>query len=119
MGIKYFKDNYWAGQKESTLLSPNPYHFRWDRDKEAYLIKEWNKGTKLDDIARTFNITRRSIQRHIANNRDRLQLSPRKGGKPRTGNRTKAYKNEFDRAWYGCVPFGHWALCKPWRLEDE
>lgn len=111
-GVKYFKEGYWSNPDPSTIPGYKKYHMKWTHDDEVYLVSEWNKGTKVEDIAEAFGITKRSVQRHIAANRERLGLNPRKGGKVKQSK--DGYSTHFDKLWKGSVPFGHWSITKRW-----
>ena len=89
------------------------------RADEARLVEEWNNGTDYDTLERIFNVTKRTIQRYVSQNRERLGIEPRQGGKVKgkVYLSQKSKPTEFDALWYGSVPFGHWMITKPWRVS--
>lgn len=103
------RDGYWSDpereERNTKLL--------WNSEREARLIELWEQDVTAEKIGKELGVTKRSVQRHVAKYRDRLGLQPRFGkftpGRPPV---------EFDKQWRGSVPFGHWAITKPWRLDD-
>lgn len=99
------KDGYWSDPD----LAHRNTKMLWNRDREAKLVELWEQDMTAEMIGKELGVTKRSVQRHVAKNRERLGLQARYGkfqpGRP---------QNTFEKEWYGPVPFGHWALTKPW-----
>jgi hypothetical protein len=83
----------------------------WSQEDIATLRKMWNEGHSSHAIADAVNRNSSTIRQYVTKNRDWLGLEPR------TRYGVLPYKNtsEFDKQWYGSVPFGHWTITKPWR----
>jgi hypothetical protein len=83
----------------------------WPEEDIRILQKMWRDGHSSMAIADKLNRNPSAIRQYVANNRDAIGLMARK----RTD--VLPYKNisEFDKQWYGTVPFGHWMITKPWR----
>ena len=83
----------------------------WTPEREERLVELWQQDVTAEAIGIELGVTKRSVQRHVAKYRDRLGLLPRHGrfqaGRP---------QKQFDKEWYGSVPYGHWSITKPWKL---
>jgi hypothetical protein len=84
--------------------------FAWDAEEIKVLRKMWKDGHSSMAIGDVLGKKPSSVRQYVKNNREDLGLSPRK----RTD--VMPYKNvsEFDKQWYGSVPFCHWSITKPW-----
>ena len=84
-----------------------------DKDIET-LQRMWREGYSSYAIADAVNRKPNSVRQYVANNRDLLGLSKR------TRYEVKPYKSvtEFDKLWYGSVPFGHWSITKSWSKQQ-
>lgn len=83
----------------------------WDKNEIDVLIEMRNSGESMKEIAKTLGRSHNSVKMYVQRHAEKLGLKPYLDFKARA----KSQRPEFDREWYGPVPFGHWALTKPWR----
>ena len=101
------KDGYWSDPDRAD----NNTKLLWNTARQEKLVYLWEQDIPAEQIGKELGVTKRSVQRYVAKNRDRLGLQPRYGRLP-----AGRPHNTFEKEWYGPVPFGHWALTKPWKL---
>jgi len=85
----------------------------WERDKIERLVEMRNNGSSAQEIADAIGKTRGSVKMFIERHRDALKLRPHINNKAPA----KSFRPEWDREWYGSVPFGHWMITKPWNTK--
>ena len=67
-----------------------------------------DKKTSVE-IGEAVNRNPTTVRQFIRNNAEKLSLDV-----PMIQGRYRYNPKEFDKQWYGCVPFGHWTITKPW-----
>lgn len=67
-----------------------------------------DKKTSVE-IGEAVNRNPTTVRQFIRNNAEKLSLDV-----PMIQGRYRYNPKEFDKQWYGAVPFGHWALTKLW-----
>lgn len=81
----------------------------WSDEDIKTLRTMVSKGETSVRIAEAVGRTPSTVRQYVRNNARKLELKlpPIRG---------RGLKNcaDFDRRWYGAVPFGHWAITKPW-----
>lgn len=83
----------------------------WSDKDVATLCKLWREGVTTKNIAIAVNRNPETVRQYVYNHKKRLGLIGR------SQEETNVYRaeTEFDREYRGPVPFGHWAITKPWR----
>lgn len=84
---------------------------KWEDANVERLVEMHNSGCSVKEIATDLNKSTSSVKMYIQRHKGRLGLKPRIDFKARAKSQNPA----FDKEWYGCVPFGHWLITKPWR----
>lgn len=81
----------------------------WPDEHITILRKMLRDGASSHQIGEVLGRKASSIRKYVNNNKDRLGLilPPKQG-------RNRVNQSQFDKEWYGSVPFGHWAITKPW-----
>ena len=82
----------------------------WEQDKIERLVQMRNDGSSVQQIADELGKTRSAVKMFITRHREALGLKPRID----VNAPAKSYRPQWDKEWYGCVPFGHWLITKPW-----
>ena len=83
----------------------------WDQKDIDKLIDLYNSGVPVAKIAEELDRSHSSVKMYVQRHKQALGLIPRINFK----EPAKSYRPQFDREWYGSVPFGHWTITKPWR----
>lgn len=83
---------------------------KWDQANVDTLVRMRNDGASVPQIADELGKTRSSVKMFIARHKDELGLRPRIDFKAPA----KSCRPQFDKDWYGQVPFGHWLITKSW-----
>jgi IS30 family transposase len=85
----------------------------WKQEDIDTLVELRNSGKSMKYISEVLGKTHNSVKMYVQRHKDELGLKPYIDFKARA----KSQNPEFDRQWYGSVPFGHWAMTKPWRKQ--
>lgn len=83
----------------------------WTPEQIETFVTMWKEGYYTKDIAKELGKTHASVKMFSQRHRETLGLEQRLD----VTKRPRSRRAGFDREWYGPVPFGHWALTKPWR----
>lgn len=83
----------------------------WSSEDIQVLRKMVAKGFTSKEIGDALGRKPEAIRQYIHKNANHLQLEL----PPLRGRGDRCVK-QFDREWYGAVPYLHWAMTKPWRL---
>lgn len=84
----------------------------WETEQVETFVQMWNENYYVKDIAEALGKTHESVKMFAQRNKESLGLKPKINFKAPA----KSFRPEWDREWYGAVPFGHWTITKPWRL---
>jgi hypothetical protein len=88
------------------------WHNAWSEEDQETLVKLWKEGVTVLNIAKKLKRKRAAVTMYITRHGKRLGLEKRAdynvNFKPRREN--------FDIAWEGPIPCGHWMITKPWGL---
>ena len=81
----------------------------WSEEDLKKLRSMVARGETSVTIAEAVGRTPSTVRQYIRNNAKKLNLVLPK-------LRGRGFKNmgDFDRQWYGSVPFGHWTITKAW-----
>lgn len=93
----------------------------WSKDEEKTLVRMFKEGQFLEDIGKTLNRSRRSVEGHLRRHRGRLGLDLRDKSEFMLKGQGQSYKGRkpFEVEWLGCVPRGHWLITKPWTTSSS
>lgn len=83
---------------------------KWDKADIDTLVRMRNDGSSIPQIAKELDKTHSSVKMFISRHGKSLGLRPRIDFKAPA----KSCRPQFDKDWYGSVPFGHWLITKPW-----
>lgn len=86
-------------------------HSSWKQEDIDTLVELRNSGKSMKYISDVLGKTHNSVKMYVQRNGKALGLRPARDFKARAKSQNPA----FDKEWYGCVPFGHWLITKPWR----
>jgi len=99
----------------------------WSEEETQELIELYLEGVKLEDLAEQVGKSYCSVKARLTYLRSKgvdlplrdQKVVQRKRRSEEDIDGTSGYAqrlSDFDKAWYGRVPFGHWMITKPWRL---
>lgn len=71
------------------------------------LIDMWQTGHNAVEIGDAIGKSKYSVRQFMYRNRQKYGFEKKQPGRP-------FLKTEFDKAWHGVVPCGHWTITKPW-----
>ena len=74
----------------------------------------WREGYTAPEIAEEIGKSTDNVRMFASRNREKLDLEHR--GNPEYKGRPSGDTTEFEKAWKGSVPRGHWLITKPWKL---
>lgn len=77
-----------------------------DREVRVF-VDMWHKGFTASEIADKLGGSVNSIRQFACRYRKKYGLEKREGG-------NAPPRKNFDKAWHGVVPCGHWMITKPW-----
>ena len=83
----------------------------WDAKDIETLVELRNSGVPMRKIAEQIGKTHNAVKMYVQRHGKDLGLRSAIEFK----SRAKSQCPEFDRKWYGAVPFGHWTITKPWK----
>lgn len=83
--------------------------YSWSDEDIKTLRSMVAKGETSVSIAEAVGRNPSTVRQYIRNNAKKLELQL-----PAIRGRGQKNLAGFDRLWYGAVPFGHWAMTKPW-----
>lgn len=75
----------------------------WTIDERETLAQMRNKGYSTRQIAEELDKSFGSVKMYLQRHRDELGVEKR-----------PKYRSDFDKAWCGVIPLGHWLITKPW-----
>lgn len=84
----------------------------WTDEQVQTLVTMWTQGATKRQIANKLDKSVNAIKMYLERHRNELGLKR----KCDINQRPKSQRPQFDREWYGAVPFGHWSITKPWRV---
>jgi len=84
---------------------------KWPQSDIKQLCELWNEGLSVQQVADHMGRTYGSIKMFLGKYRDELGLEKRQGKK--CGKKLST-RPEFDKEWYGSVPYLHWSITKSW-----
>jgi len=82
----------------------------WEEIEVETLIRMREEGASVAEIADELGRSCSSVKMYLQRHRDELGLKSKRDER----KRPSAGRPEFDKAWYGVVPLGHWSITKPW-----
>lgn len=82
----------------------------WTHEERDLLVTLWTDGYSTKQIAEELDKTFGSVKMYLQRHRKELGLKPRTGSQ----ERKTSFRPEFDKAWHGVIPLGHWLITKPW-----
>jgi len=82
----------------------------WSEQDITTLRRMLADGKTSVEIGEAVNRNPTTVRQFIRNNADKLSLTV-----PMIKGRYRYNPKQFDKEWYGSVPYGHWAITKPWR----
>lgn len=86
----------------------------WTEEQVSTLRTMIAAGKSSREIGLAVGKTSSAVRRVVAIHKENLQLiRPPIRGRPRDDERFN--KTEFDKAWYGSVPYLHWTITKAWK----
>lgn len=88
--------------------------YPWSEDDIRTLQRMWREGYTSLDIGKAVNRSPSTVRQYVVNNRDNLGLHKRYAPQ-KTDYRNQS---EFEKLWYGSVPFGHWSITKSWSKQQ-
>ena len=91
----------------------------WTKARIEKLVTLYKEGITLDNIAEMLDTPVTTIKSRLRIVRDEYNLPYRD---PSQGHRKKRKKNvitDYDKAFSGPIPCGHWMLTRKWELTDE
>jgi len=102
----------------------------WSQEETDELIKLYMDGMKLEDLAEAIGKSYCSTKARLTYLRSkgvdlplrdqRVCQSRRRAEEGRDGDSGYEKRmSDFDKAWYGRVPFGHWMITKPWKKHSN
>lgn len=89
----------------------------WTEAEEQKLTHLWNNGMSVRLIGIELGKTGASIKMYRQRHGDRLGLITRTALGIRKTEHAN-YSDSFEKAWNGCVPFGHWTITKAWSKQQ-
>lgn len=89
---------------------------RWSQEQIDTLVEMSLNGDPHDVIGEAIGKNPSAIRNYLMHNRKQLGIPPRKIRVRRNSARSKQGA-EFDKEWFGSVPFGHWLITKPWSCQ--
>ena len=100
----------------------------WTPEETDELVKLYLDYVRVEDIAEIMGKTYCAVKGRLTYLRkngvdlplrdQRVSQNRRRSQESRDGTTVYAKRlNEFEKQWYGKVPFGHWAITKPWKKE--
>lgn len=87
---------------------------KWSEDDVESLCMMWRDGFSIRQIADELDTSYAAVKMFLSRHRQALGLTTRQP--PESTNKLST-RPEFDRAWCGVVPFGHWSITKPWSTK--
>ena len=85
----------------------------WSEKDVLTLRRMLLDGKTSPEIGKALNKSAATVRQWMSNNRtsieDVLMERPRNGGR---------FYCSFEKQWKGSVPYLHWSITKPWRLEQ-
>lgn len=88
----------------------------WSESEVATFVELWNNDVLAEDIAFTLKRTSSAVHMYATNHRERLGLKVRNRHHRKQGQ--LRVDDAFNKAWYGSVPFKHWAMVGKWSKEN-
>ena len=85
----------------------------WPDEDIAKLRRMLAEGKPSHEIAEALGRKPSSVRRYVNYNKHRMNLVV----PVIQGRGDVVDMKEFNKKWQGSVPFGHWALTKPWRVS--
>jgi len=85
----------------------------WSKDEQRLLVELWNEDLSTKKIAEGLGKSFSSVKMYIQRHRKELGLDRRLVKKARASSG----RPEFDKEWYGSVPYLHWSITKAWRCQ--
>jgi len=82
----------------------------WDQADIDTLVELHNSGVSVITIAKELNKSHSSVKMYLQRHKHELGLKPRID----FNAPAKSCRPQWDKEWYGRVPFGHWTITKPW-----
>ena len=86
--------------------------YAWPDEDVKVLRQMLAEGKPSHEIAEVLGRKAPSVRKYVNNNQEKLNLTV-----PTIRGRGRFDGTQFDKEWYGVVPFGHWAITKPWRSQ--
>ena len=86
----------------------------WPDEDITILRKMLAEGKPSHEIGAVLGRKPSAVRRFVNYNKDRLRLV-----KPMIQGRGRFNQSQFDKDWYGVVPFGHWSITKPWGTKCD
>jgi len=86
---------------------------RWSDEQIEDLVRLCNEGVPHDEVGRRIGKSGHAVRQYVSLNGKKLGIVPRKV-RVRTQAPRRKLNTEFDKAWHGNVPYGHWMITKPW-----
>ena len=83
----------------------------WSEQDLMTLRRMLADGKTSAEIGEAVGRTDTTVRQFVRNNAEKLELDL-----PLIQGRCRYNPKQFDKDWYGSVPFGHWIITKPWRL---
>ena len=80
---------------------------KYSDEQMKIFVDMWNNGHTAAEISEKLGGSLNSIRQFACRYRKKYGLERREGG------RIPPHKN-FDKAWHGVIPCGHWSITKPW-----
>ena len=81
----------------------------WSPQDLTTLRRMLADGKTSVEIGKVVNRKSTTVRQFIRNNVEKLELDL-----PMINGRYRYNPKKFDQQWLGSVPFGHWAMTKPW-----
>jgi len=89
---------------------------RWSQEQIDTLVEMSLAGYEHVDIGKAIDKNPSAIRNYLMHNRKKLGIPPRKV-RVRTNSARSKQGSEFDKEWFGSVPYLHWSITKAWRCQ--
>jgi len=85
----------------------------WNEQDLLTLRRMLAKGHTSTEIGDAVGRNATTVRQFVRNNADKLELDM-----PLIQGRYRYNPKQFNKQWKGSVPYLHWSITKPWRLEQ-